>query len=84
VLRLCRDRQPLLLSDRALLNPFLLAERPVAQDVHTELALQLLHVAPVIGSAIFQPKYRGCRIWRLPVPADCELVETALNPVIGR
>ena len=25
----------------------------------------------------------ACRIRRLPVPADCELVKTALHPVIG-
>ena len=49
----------------------------------TDRLVELLHVAPAIGSAIFQPKYRGCRIRRLPVPTDCELVETALYPVIG-
>ena len=50
----------------------------------TDRLVELLHVAPAIGSAIFQPKYRGCRIRWLPVPADCELIETALNPFIGR
>ena len=53
-----RFRQSLLRNDRPLPDPLLLAHRPVAQDVHTELAL-LLHVAPAIGSAVFQPEDRS-------------------------
>ena len=79
-----RFQQSLLLNDRALLDPLLLRHRVIADEIMPHFALQLLHVAPAIGSAVFQPKYRGCRIRRLPVPADGELVETALNPVIGR
>jgi hypothetical protein len=49
-----------------------------------DVALDLLRVTPAIGPSIFQPKNRRGCVWRLSVPPDCELVETALNPVIGR
>jgi hypothetical protein len=45
----------------------------------TDRLVELLHVAPAIGSAIFQP-YRGCRIRRLSIPTDCELIQRTLNP----
>ena len=61
------------------LKPFLLAERPIADQIMPDPALQLLNVTPAIGPSVFQPKYRCGRIRRLPVPADCELIETALN-----
>ena len=50
----------------------------------TNIRLDVLHIAPAILAAILQPKNTRSRVWRLPVPADCELIETALNPVIGR
>ena len=50
----------------------------------TNIRLDALHIAPAILAAILQPKNTRSRVWRLPVPADCELIETALNPVIGR
>ena len=84
MLRLCRIGQPLCFERRPLCDPLLLRHRPVADDVVPDRCVDVLHVAPAIGSSVFQPKYRGCRIRRLTVPADCELVETALNPVIER
>jgi hypothetical protein len=50
----------------------------------TDFRFDVLHIAPAILAAILQPKNTRSRVWRLPVPADCELVKTALNPVIGR
>ena len=49
-----------------------------------DAALKLLHIAPAVRPSVLQPEYGCSRVWRLPVPADGELVETVLNPVIGR
>jgi hypothetical protein len=54
---------------------------PIAEDVVPDIRVELLHVTPAILAAILQPKNTRSRVWRLPVPADRELVETALNPV---
>ena len=77
-------RSSLLLHHCPLHDPLLLRHRPIAEDVVTDIRLDVLHVAPAILAAILQPKNTRSRVWRLPVPANCELVETALNPVIGR
>ena len=82
MLRRCRvDVAQLLLLN--VLKPFLLAERPIADQIMPDPALQLLNVTPAIGPSVFQPKYRCGRIRRVSVPADRKPIETALDPVVG-
>ena len=45
-----------------LIIPMLLRHRPIANDVVADPALQLLHIAPAIGSAVFQPENLCCRV----------------------
>ena len=46
------------------LDPFLFGERSLGNNVMTHLRFDVLHVAPAIGSAIFEPVDLRCHIGR--------------------
>jgi hypothetical protein len=65
-------------------NPLLLSHWCVGDNVVAGNLVEMLDITPFARAPVLQPEYRCGRVWRLRVLADCELVETALNPVIGR